>query len=95
MPQTHDLGRVYLQVVKPLRRWTKPLERTWSAEIEYPFRLGQCVLFHVPGMTSGFVLGLWGPPGDEEEILRKAAGVRNLGPQILENETDYDEALAT
>lgn len=84
MPETHDLGRLYLTHMRYLTRKGMPLaERGWSTEVEDPFRRGRCLVLRVPFTKFGIVLGLWGRAGDEDSRLAEAIGCRLLGPLDL------------
>jgi hypothetical protein len=86
--KTHDLGNVYTTRVPYLDKESPLLEAGWSAEIEFPYRQGRCLAVRVPFTRRGFALGWWGPEGDEEETLVKAAGVRLLGPTIIDTDPE-------
>lgn len=83
--ETHDLGRLYVTKTAALARWSSPLQRGWTAEVEEPWRQGTCLVLHLPGTTSGFGIGWWGRGGDERATLERI-GVRDLVPQDFEME---------
>lgn len=79
---TKDLGPFYVTRVQYLDKERHLPEVGWTAETDYPWRMGRCLVFRIPFTHLGLGLGLWGPEGDEEETLVKAAGVRYLGPTV-------------
>jgi hypothetical protein len=85
MAQTHDLGRLYVTRTANLDRWSSPVQRGWSAEIEEPYRQGRCLVLHLPGTELGLGLGWWGRDGDEAATLERI-GVRDLRPEDIEME---------
>jgi hypothetical protein len=86
--RTLDCARVYLTRVPYLDNKSPLMERGWSAETEYPWRLGKCIAIRIPTTKIGFGIGLWGPEGDEEETLTKASGCRIIGPAILDDDPE-------
>jgi hypothetical protein len=81
MAQTHDLGRFYTSSMNYLHRKAAPLlvERGWTNEIERPYRRGKCLVLRIPFTLKGLVFGLWGRPGNEEDRLGAAIGLREIG----------------
>lgn len=86
--RTIDLGRLYLTRVPYLDRSSPLVEKGWSAETDYPFRVGKCIAARVPGSRFGFGIGLWGPDGDEEETLVMASGARIMGPVTFDDDPE-------
>lgn len=84
MPETHDLGRLYVTHLNYLTRKHMPFfERGWTVEVDGKFRRGSSLVFRLPFTKFGIVLGLWGRPGDEDSRLQEAIGCRLLGPLDL------------
>lgn len=79
MAETHDLGNLYVTTVQFLDKASPWIDKGWSDETEEPYRHGKCLVFRVPLTRLGFAVGLWGPPGDEQETLSRAIGLRELG----------------
>lgn len=83
--ETHDLGRVYVTRTASLAKWSSPLQKGWSAELEEPFRQGVCLVLHLPGTHLGVGVGFWGRGGSEAATLERI-GVRDLVPADIEME---------
>lgn len=81
MARTHDMGNLYVQQMRYLHRKAAPLiwEKGWTDELEHPFRRGTCIVVRVPCTRVGLVFGHWGPPGNEEDRLNSAVGLREIG----------------
>lgn len=85
MAETKDIGRFFWQLVK-VRRTARPFAIVPSVEIEHPFRRSRCVVFHLPGLSTGLVLGWWRNTGwDEETALMEAVSGWGIDP--------YDESF--
>lgn len=78
MPQTHDIGRMFVHSMKlPVKRtWRVQLvEKADTQEISYPYRAGRSVLLRMPWVLRGLVIGVWGEPQeDEDEAMYRALG---------------------
>lgn len=74
MKDPKDIGPVYVYTLD-LRSDAPLFERTWTQEIEEPFRHGRAVLLRVPGTSKGVVVGRWvARAADEEHALDYALG---------------------
>lgn len=93
MPETHDLGPLYVSHMRYLHKKAAPVlaERGTTHEIEHPWRRGRALVFRVPFTLLGLVVGLWGRPGHEAATMN-AIGCRELGPLDLAKD-DEEEAL--
>jgi len=78
MPQTHDIGRVFMHAMNlPVARTWKVrlIEKADTQEISYPYRAGTSVLLRMPWVLRGLVIGIWGDPhDDEDEAMYRALG---------------------
>lgn len=72
MPQTHDLGRLFVHGLNYPFPGAPLVDRANTVEVEPPYRRGRglCVRY-TP--RRAFVVGWWGPPTwEEQEALREA-----------------------
>lgn len=83
MPQIHDIGNSHYvhQMDYPSRKFPI-IDKGNTQEIEWPYRVGNALVFRVPFTTKAFVLGHWVSRKDEEDALTSAIGAREVGPYV-------------
>jgi hypothetical protein len=70
MPETHTVGRAFWHRIR-LRTDAPRHHRFITYEYEPPFRSSDSHIFRV-ARNFGLVVGLWGPPMDEDEANMSA-----------------------
>lgn len=87
-----SVGPVYVHVigVRPPKWFT----RTWTQEIELPYREGLSLLFRIPLVKVCIAFGKWHSTGTEDESLMRAVGGRIIGDiDALEQEEKLSLSL--
>lgn len=69
MPQTHDLGRVFVHGLKYPQIDPPLVELGRSQMIEEPFRKGRSISIRLPWTNYALVLGVWGRQQSELDAL--------------------------
>lgn len=93
MPETHDLGRLYVHAQRypDLTDWEMPVrmprftEAATSYELEHPFRTGRARSFRLLWSRWFIVVGWWSKEGmDEGERLDQALLKRDMDSPLEE-----------
>jgi hypothetical protein len=82
MPQTHDIGRLFLHTFRYPLKGAPLIDRAKAVEVEPPYRVGRGVTLRW-GPRRALVIGRWGlETRDEGEALYDALKARDLDEDV-------------
>ncbi len=90
MPQVKQIGKKWFTQITPYPvRWWVLAEKSWTQEIDAPYRKGEGFIVKLP-KKKGFVVGRWVTDGsDEQDALTSALNAR----PVTENDVLEENAF--